>query len=365
MLIFSFLLLTFASLIFVVMQGKSKSINILGIETSCDETAAAVVADGRVVKSSVIASQTKLHEKYGGVVPEIASRAHIEKIYPVIAETIQQANITKDDIDAIAVANQPGLTVALVVGVTAAKTLAFTWEKPLIAINHLHAHLQSAIVADEDLQLPAVALIVSGGHTCLYDYRSPLEPILLGCTIDDAAGEAFDKVATILKLPYPGGPSIEKAAKKGNPNAIKFPRSMLGKDSLDFSFSGIKTAVLYYCRGQDMKGENKVDSMSAKEIGDIAASFQAAVVDVLVRKTQRAAERISAETVLLGGGVAANNELRRRLQQMCDLTVPVKKLFVAPKQYCTDNAVMVASLAYYKFKAGLFADMTLEPEASG
>ena len=365
MLIFSFLLLTFASLIFVVMQGKSKSINILGIETSCDETAAAVVADGRVVKSSVIASQTKLHEKYGGVVPEIASRAHIEKIYPVIAETIQQANITKDDIDAIAVANQPGLTVALVVGVTAAKTLAFTWEKPLIAINHLHAHLQSAIVADEDLQLPAVALIVSGGHTCLYDYRSPLEPILLGCTIDDAAGEAFDKVATILKLPYPGGPSIEKAAKKGNPNAIKFPRSMLGKDSLDFSFSGIKTAVLYYCRGQDMKGEDKVDSMSGQQIADIAASFQAAVVDVLVRKTQRAAEKIGAETVLLGGGVAANSELRRRLQQMCETTVPVKTLFVSPKQYCTDNAVMVASLAYYKFRAGVFADLTLEAKATG
>jgi len=347
------------------MRTKSKSINILGIETSCDETAAAVVADGGVVKSSVIASQTKLHEKYGGVVPEIASRAHIEKIYPVIAEAIDQAGVSKDAIGAIAVANQPGLTVALVVGVTAAKTLAFTWEKPLIAINHLHAHLQSAIVTDEDLQLPAVALIVSGGHTCLYDYRSPLEPILLGCTIDDAAGEAFDKVATILKLPYPGGPSIEEAASKGNPNAIKFPRSMLGKDSLDFSFSGIKTAVLYYCRGQDMKGENKVDSMSGQQIADIAASFQAAVVDVLVRKTQRAAERIGAETVLLGGGVAANSELRRRLQQMCDLAVPVKKLFVAPKQYCTDNAVMVASLAYYKFRAGLFADMTLEPEASG
>jgi N6-L-threonylcarbamoyladenine synthase len=347
------------------MRTKSKSINILGIETSCDETATAVVADGRVVKSSVIASQTKLHEKYGGVVPEIASRAHIEKIYPVIAEATEQADVTEDDIDAIAVANQPGLTIALVVGVTAAKTLSFAWEKPLIAINHLHAHLQSAIVADENLQLPAVALIVSGGHTCLYDYRSPLEPILLGSTIDDAAGEAFDKVATILKLPYPGGPSIEKAAQKGNPNAIKFPRSMLGKDSLDFSFSGIKTAVLYYCRGQDMKGENKVDSMSGQQIADIAASFQAAVVDVLVRKTQRVAERIGAETVLLGGGVAANNELRMRLQQMCDSTVPVKKLLVAPKQYCTDNAVMVASLAYYKFKAGLFADLTLEPEATG
>jgi len=295
---------------------QSKSVNVLGIETSCDETAAAVVADGKIVKSSVIASQNKLHEKYGGVVPEIASRAHIEKIYPVIAEAIEQAGISKDDIDAIAVANQPGLTIALVVGVTAAKTLALAWDKRLIAINHLHAHLQSAMLAEENLQLPAVALIVSGGHTCLYDYRSPLEPKLLGFTIDDAAGEAFDKVAGILKLPYPGGPAIEKAAKEGNSNAVKFPRSMLGRESLDFSFSGIKTAVLYYCRGQDMKGEDKVDSMSKQEIADIAASFQAAVIDVLVNKTQRAAEKLGAETVLLGGGVAANNELRTALQKM-------------------------------------------------
>ncbi len=340
-----------------------KSVNILGIETSCDETAAAVVADGKIIKSSVIASQTKLHEKYGGVVPEIASRAHIEKIYPVINEALARAKVSEDDINAVAVANQPGLTVALVIGVTAAKTLAFVWEKPLIAINHLHAHLQSAVLGEKDLQLPAVALIVSGGHTSLYDYRSPLEPQLLGSTIDDAAGEAFDKVANILRLPYPGGPSIEKAAEKGNPKATKFPRSMLGPHSLDFSFSGIKTAVLYYCRGQDMKGEDKVDSMSKQEIADIAASFQAAVIDVLIKKTQRAAERIGAKTILLGGGVAANNQLRDRLQQMCDENRPPKKLLIAPKQYCTDNAVMVASLAYHKFKAKLFADLTLEPKA--
>ena len=345
------------------MQAEEKSINILGLETSCDETAAAVVADGRVVKSSVVASQTKLHEKYGGVVPEIASRAHIEKIYPVITEAIQQADVTKGDIDAIAVANQPGLTIALIVGVTAAKTLSFIWDKPLIAIDHLHAHLQSAVLTGENVKLPAVALVVSGGHTSLYDYRSPLEPRLLGSTIDDAAGEAFDKVATILKLPYPGGPAIEKAAENGNHNAIKFPRSMLGRTSLDFSFSGIKTAVLYHCHGQDMKGENKVDSMSRQQIADIAASFQAAVIDVLVGKTMQAVEKCGAETVLLGGGVAANNKLRISLRQMCDSTRPPKKLLVAPKQYCTDNAVMVASLAYYKFKAGLFADLTVEPKA--
>jgi len=342
---------------------RDKSVNILGIETSCDETAAAIVADGRIVKSSVVASQTQLHEKYGGVVPEIASRAHIEKIYPVISEAIKQADVTEDDIDAIAVANQPGLTIALIVGVTAAKTLSFVWEKPLIAINHLHAHLQSAMLSEEKLQLPAVALIVSGGHTCLYDCESPLELKLLGSTIDDAAGEAFDKVATILKLPYPGGPVIEKIAQKGNPDAIRFPRSMLGPGSLDFSFSGVKTAVLYYCRGQDMKGENKVDSMSEQHIADIAASFQKAVIEVLIKKTQRAVKRINAETILLGGGVAANSLLRSRLQDLCDSYKPPKKLLVAPKQYCTDNAVMVASLAYHKFKAKLFADLTLEPKA--
>jgi N6-L-threonylcarbamoyladenine synthase len=344
---------------------KNEAVNILGIETSCDETAAAVVANGSVVKSSVIASQNKLHEKYGGVVPEIASRAHIENIYPVIAESLEAAKVTRDDLAAIAVANQPGLTIALIVGVTAAKTLSIVWDKPLVAINHLHAHLQSAMIAERDLQLPAVALVVSGGHTCLYDCESPLELKLLGLSIDDAAGEAFDKVATILRLPYPGGPAIEKAAQGGDHKAIDFPRTLLEPNSLDFSFSGIKTAVLYYCRGQDMKGQNKVDSMSRQEIADIAASFQAAVVDVLVEKTRRAIEKVGAKTVLLGGGVAANGMLRAEMAKMCESYEPARKLLVAPKPYCTDNAVMIASLAYYKYKAGLFADLTLEPKASG
>ncbi len=273
--------------------------------------------------------------------------------------------MAEKDIDAVAIANQPGLTVALIVGVTAAKTLAVAWEKPLIAINHLHAHMQSALLTDETLELPAVALIVSGGHTSLYDCHSPLTPKLLGSTIDDAAGEAFDKVASILNLPYPGGPSIEKAARNGNSKAVKFPVSMLGKDSLDFSFSGIKTSVLYYCQGQDMKGHSRVETMTPQEIADIAASFQASVVNALVRKTEIAAERINAKTVLLGGGVAANTALREAMKQMCDEARPPLKLLVAPKHYCTDNAVMVASLAYYKFKAGLFADMSLEPKANG
>jgi N6-L-threonylcarbamoyladenine synthase len=342
-----------------------KPITILGIETSCDETAAAVVRDGREILSSVVASQTKLHEKYGGVVPEIASRAHIEKIYPVITEALLQAGVGKETIDAVAVANQPGLTIALVVGLTTAKTLSFMWGKPLVAINHLHAHLQSAMLAETNLELPAVALVVSGGHTSLYDCRSPLELTLLGSTVDDAAGEAFDKVASILKLPYPGGPSIEKIGKKGNPKAIRFPRSMLGRESLDFSFSGLKTAVLYYCRGQDMKGADRVGSMSEQEIADIAASFQAAVIDTLVKKTKRAADRFRARTILMGGGVAANGTLREAMQRMCDRNRPPLKLLVAPKQYCTDNAVMVASLAFHKYRAGLFADLSLEPSSTG
>lgn len=339
-----------------------QEINILGIETSCDETAAAVVADGVKIKSSIVASQIDLHGKFGGVVPEIASRAHVEKIYPVVSSAIEQAGVDKDSINAIAVANQPGLVVALMVGVTAAKTLALMWNKPLIAVNHIHAHLQSAMLADEEFKLPAVALVVSGGHTTLYDCRSPLDLKLLGHTIDDAAGEAFDKVATILNLPYPGGPSIEKIAKEGNPKAVDFPRSMLSDDSLDFSFSGIKTAVLYHCQGQDMKGENKVKNMSRTEIADIAASFQAAVVDVLVAKTRRAAEKVDAKTVLLGGGVAANSVLREALANMCQQTN--RKLLVAPKSLCTDNAVMVASLGYHKFRAGQFSDLALEPKSS-
>ena len=340
-----------------------EQINILAIETSCDETAAAVVADGRDIKSSVIASQVQLHVKYGGVVPEIASRAHLEKIYPVISQALAQSGLDAEQINAVAVANQPGLAVALIVGVTAAKTLALMWDKPLIAVNHIHAHLQSAMLTEDNLQLPAVALVVSGGHTSLYNCSSPLELELLGSTIDDAAGEAFDKVATILNLPYPGGPNIERAAKQGNPKAVNFPRSMLGSDSLDFSFSGIKTAVLYHCQGQDMKGRNLVDSMSSQEIADIAASFQKAVVDVLVKKTARAAKSQKAKTILLGGGVAANGPLRKAFADLAESMG--LKLLIAEKKYCTDNAVMIASLAYHKFKAGIFADMKLEAKATG
>ncbi len=341
---------------------NKKDINILGIETSCDETAAAVVTNGKQVRSSVVASQTQLHEKYGGVVPELASRAHVEKILPIIEEAVVQAKITPAEIDAIAIANQPGLTIALMVGVTAAKTLAFAWEKPLIGVNHVHAHLQSAMLEAEEIELPAVALIVSGGHSNLYDAESVLDLRLLGKTIDDAAGEAFDKVAAILGLPYPGGPNIERIARQGNPKAIRFPRSLMDKDSLDFSFSGLKTAVLYHCQGQDMKGENRAASMSEQEIADIAASFQAAVIDVLVKKTQRAAKKIGAKSVLMGGGVACNGALREAMEAMCQKGGLA--FISAPKKYCTDNAVMVASLGYYKYEAGQFSDLSLEPKAT-
>jgi len=335
---------------------------ILGIETSCDETAAALVADGRSVLSGVVASQIPLHQKYGGVVPELAARAHIENILPVLRQALEQAGVTREQISAIAVASSPGLAPALLIGVTAAKTLAWSWQKPLIAVNHLHSHLQSVMLEQDEDCFPAVALVVSGGHTSLYKCVSPVDLQLLGCTIDDAAGEAFDKVAAILNLPYPGGPSIEKLAKSGNPKEIRFPRTWLKKGSLDFSFSGLKTAVLYYCHGQDMRGDDRVPDMSQKEKADVAAGFQAALTEVLITKTIWAADKINAHTVLLGGGVAANTNLRNELRQKCLETS--RKLIVAEKKYCTDNAAMVAGLGYHLFNNGQTADLSLEPSAA-
>jgi len=334
---------------------------ILGIESSCDETSAAVVVDGQKVLCNPIASQVDLHRKYGGVVPEIAARAHIENIIPILREALATAKVNPEQIDAIAVANCPGLTPALLIGVTAAKALAWAWSKPLIAINHIHAHIQSVLLEQTQEAFPAVALVVSGGHTSLYYCQSPLDLELLGQTLDDAAGEAFDKVAAILKLPYPGGPSIEKLAKQGNPKAIDFPRTFLKKESLDFSFSGIKTAVLYHCRGQNMLGDDRVPQMSQQEKADIAAGFQAAIIEVLVKKTLQACRQKKAQTVLLGGGVAANNTLRKALELGCQKEKV--SLLVAPKKYCTDNAAMVASLAYHKLKASLLADLSLEPSS--
>lgn len=330
---------------------------ILGIETSCDETSVAVVDDGVNVRNNIVASQVDLHKKYGGVVPEIASRAHIERLDALIEEALSMAQCDRANIDAIAVTNRPGLVGALLIGVTAAKTLSWAWSKPLIGVDHIRAHAYSAAIGLEQSPWPAIGLIVSGGHTSLFRIENPTSIERLGATTDDAAGEAFDKVATILGLSYPGGPEIEKIAKKGNPNAINFPRTMLSVDSLDFSFSGIKTAVLYHVHGNG-KTSGGLEKLSKSEIADIAASFQQAIVDVLIRKAMLAVAQTGLSTVVLGGGVAANSYLRNSLEEECgrrNLT-----FYAAKMEYCTDNAAMIAALGYHQFLCNDFADLKLD-----
>jgi len=325
---------------------------ILGIETSCDETSVAIVSsDGPryQVHCNLIAAQIDLHEKYGGVVPEIASRAHLEKLDLLVAEALTTAGLTRDDIDAVAVTNRPGLIGALLIGVTGARTLAWAWDKPLIGVNHIHAHCTSAAIALDTAPWPAVALVVSGGHTSLYHVRDHLDITLLGATIDDAAGEAFDKIAAILNLGFPGGPAVDRTAKNGNPTAYDFPRALPKRDSLDFSFSGLKTAVLYQVHGPG-KTSGGLEKLSDAQIADICAAFSAAVVDVLVRKTLNAAKRIGVDTVVIGGGVAANSMLRERLTTACEKAG--RTLHLTPMQFCTDNAAMIAALALRQFEAG-------------
>ena len=337
-----------------------KDVKILAIESSCDETSAAVVANGSAVLSNIVASQDELHGKFGGVVPEIASRAHIDKINPVITQALATANVTPADLAAIAVANSPGLIGSLLIGVTAAKTLAWAWQKPLISINHVQAHIYAALLDRPDVSpFPAIALVVSGGHTSLYLCHTPLDIKPLGRTTDDAAGEAFDKVASILALGYPGGPIIDKIAKTANPQAIKFPRSWLAKDSLNFSFSGLKTAVLYHVRGQNAHAKNV--QLSPTETADIAASFQQAVVDVLVGKAMLALKQQHLKKLIIGGGVSANSALRQTLTTACRENNT--DLFLAPLSYCTDNAAMVAGLAYHKLKANQLADLSLTAQS--
>ncbi|MCB9850386.1 MAG: tRNA (adenosine(37)-N6)-threonylcarbamoyltransferase complex transferase subunit TsaD [Phycisphaerales bacterium] len=329
---------------------------ILGIETSCDETAAAVVIDGRDVRSNIVASQVELHRKYGGVVPEIASRAHIECFDAVIHEAMTTAGVTPADIDAIAVTNRPGLVGSLLIGVTAAKTLAWVWDKPLIAVDHVLAHAISPSIGVAENLWPAVGLIVSGGHTSLYRVTDFLSVELLGSTIDDAAGEAFDKVAMMLGLPYPGGPSIQRAADGGDPKAVDFPRTLLDRDSLDFSFSGIKTAVLYTIHGKG-KTSGGLETMSPQRLADICASFQAAVVDVLVKKTMRAVAQTGATSVVIGGGVAANKALREALTETCaDRNL---RFAAAPMPYCVDNGAMIAALGYHLHQRNQYASLDL------
>ncbi|MGB2754228.1 MAG: tRNA (adenosine(37)-N6)-threonylcarbamoyltransferase complex transferase subunit TsaD [Phycisphaerae bacterium] len=334
---------------------------ILGIETSCDETCAAVVSDGRRVLSSVVATQIEIHRKYGGVVPEIASRAHLEALVPVVAEALQEARTAADALDAVAVVHRPGLIGSLLLGLAAAKTLAWLRGVPLVGVNHIEGHIYAACLERDALPFPCVSLIVSGGHTSLYRSEGPAEHRLLGATTDDAAGEAFDKVASLLGLEYPGGPSVDRAAERGNPKAVQFPRSWLGSDSFDFSFSGLKTAVLYHVRGKGAEAKRRQTCLSDEETADVAASFQEAVVDVLVGKTLRAAEVSGVDRVIVGGGVAANRRLRARLQEEADRAG--LEVLLPAMRFCTDNAAMVAGLAYHYARAGRFADLDLEARA--
>ena len=328
---------------------------ILILETTCDETAAAVVTEALEVRSSVVASQEHLHERFGGVVPEIASRAHVERILPVIDEALKRAAIRIDQIDAVAVANTPGLAGSLLVGLSAAKALCLALGVPLVAVNHLHAHIYACRLAAGHEVFPCLGLIVSGGHTSLYRCTTPLEFELLGGTIDDAAGEAFDKVASLLGLPFPGGPAIERAAKQGNPRAYALPRPLVDSDRLDFSFSGLKTAVRY--RIQPPGSAPREKPLDPATVADLAASFQEAVVDCLVAKTLLAAERTRSGVLCVGGGVAANSRLRQRLDEA------TKRggisLFIPPLKLCTDNAVMGA-IAVERLAAGLTEPLDLD-----
>jgi len=321
---------------------------ILGIETSCDETSAAVVQDGRIVLSNVIASQADIHKRFGGVVPEVASRRHVENITLTIEEALSQAGRSLEDIHAITVTYGPGLVGALLVGVAAAKAISFARGIPLIGVHHIAGHIYANRLVEE-MQFPLVALVVSGGHTELVLMRAHGEYEILGETRDDAAGEAYDKVARALKLPYPGGPHIDRLAREGEPR-VPLPRAWLEPDSYDFSFSGLKSAVLNTLHNASQRGET-IDP------ADLAASFQDSVTEVLVEKTIRAAKEYKARQVLLAGGVAANRGLRERLQQRCEAEGIA--LVIPPLSLCTDNAAMIAAAGYIQYQKGQFADLDL------
>lgn len=321
---------------------------VLGIETSCDETAASVVKDGRHILSNVISTQIEIHKKFGGVVPEIASRKHLEIINAVIDEAMEKAGVSFDELDAIGVTYAPGLVGALLVGVSTAKALSFATGKPLVPVHHIRGHICANFIEHQNLKPPFVCLVASGGHSHIVHVKDYTEFEVLGRTRDDAAGEAFDKVARILGLPYPGGPEIDKCAKDGNEDFVKFKKVTFGDGSYDFSFSGIKTGVLNYVNNARQRGEEF-------EISDVAASFQKSVVEVLVDRLLEAAQKCNVTKIALAGGVAANSRLRKELESRSD----GYEIYFPSHPFCTDNAAMIASSAYYEFLNGKRADMNL------
>lgn len=340
----------FGTHIVLAVKGRCENMNILAIESSCDETAAAVVQDGRKVLSNIISSQIEIHKLYGGVVPEIASRKHIEKVIQVVDEALKEASLTMDEIDAVAVTYGPGLVGALLVGVSAAKSIAFAHNKPLIGVHHIEGHISANYIENEELEPPFLCLVVSGGHTNMVIVKDYGEYEVLGKTRDDAAGEAFDKVARAIGLGYPGGPKIQKISEEGNKDAIAFPRAKVADNPFDFSFSGLKSSVLNYINSCEMKGEeiNKAD---------IAASFQEAVVDVLVSHTIEGAKQLGFKKIAMAGGVASNTVLRAAMKEACERR---GFMFYHPSPIlCTDNAAMIGAAAYYDYKKGLISDLTL------
>ncbi|NLK44429.1 MAG: tRNA (adenosine(37)-N6)-threonylcarbamoyltransferase complex transferase subunit TsaD [Tissierellia bacterium] len=325
----------------------------LAIETSCDETSAAVIRDGREVLSNIISSQIEIHRKFGGVVPEVASRKHIENINQIVQEALDSANVTFKDIDLIGVTQGPGLVGALLIGISTAKALAYGLELPIVGVNHIEGHVCANYIDHKDLEPPFTCLIVSGGHTYLVQVNGYTDYEIVGRTRDDAAGEAFDKVARALGLPYPGGPVIDKLSQSGNKAAVDFPRVMLEPNSYDFSFSGLKTAVLNYLNQLKQKGEEII-------VEDVAASFQQSVLDVLVEKSFRLAKERGMDKIVLAGGVAANQGLRTMMEERGKKEGI--KIFYPSRVLCTDNAAMIGSAAYFNYMAGKLSDLYLNVE---